>query len=130
MALASELKELLARGGFNLTKWTSNYAAVLEEIPLNDRSKIKERDIDAPLEERALGVYWSMEEDYLGFKTQVMNKPLTKRGILSMLSSIYDPLGIASPFILGARRIVQDLCRGKLGWDEKVGPSYEQQWTK
>ena len=47
-----------------------------------------------------------------------------------MLSSIYDPLGIASPFILGARRIVQDLCRGKLGWDEKVGPSYEQQWTK
>ena len=131
VALASELKELLARGGFNLTKWTSNYAAVLEEIPPSDRSKkIKERDIDAPLEERALGVYWSMEEDYLGFRTQVMSKPLTKRGMLSMLSSIYDPLGIASPFILGARRIVQDLCRGKLGWDEKVGPSYEQQWTK
>ena len=101
---------------------TSNYAAVLEEIPLSDRSKkIKERDIDAPLEERALGVYWSMEEDYLGFKTQVMNKPLTKRGILSMLSSIYDPLGIASPFILGARRIVQDLCRGKLGWGREGG---------
>ena len=71
VALASELKELLARGGFNLTKWTSNYAAVLEEIPLSDRSKkIKERDIDAPLEERALGVYWSMEEDYFGFKTR------------------------------------------------------------
>ena len=47
-----------------------------------------------------------------------------------MLSSIYDPLGMASPFILGARRIVQDLCRGKLGWDEKIGPSYEEQWTR
>ena len=131
VVLASELKELLARGGLNLTKWTSNYAAVLEEIPLSDRSKkIKERDMDAPLEERALGVYWSMEEDYLGFKTRVMNKPLTKRGILSMLSSICDPLGMASPFILGARRTVQDLCQGELGWDEKVGPSYEQQWRQ
>ena len=131
VALASELKNLLARGGFNLTKWTSNHPAVLEAIPPSDRSKkIKERDIDTPLEERALGVYWHMEEDYLGFKTQVMNKPLTKRGILSMLSSIYDPLGMASPFILGARRIVQDLCRGKLGWDEKVGPNHEEQWTQ
>ena len=131
VALAKELKALLALGGFNLTKWTSNHPAVLEAIPLSDRSKkIKERDIDTPLEERALGVYWHMEEDYLGFRTQAMGKPLTKRGILSMLSSIYDPLGMASPFILGARHIVQDLCRGKLGWDEKVGPSHEEQWTR
>ena len=129
--LAKELQTLLAQGGFNLTKWTSNHPAVLEAIPLSDRSKkIKERDIDAPLEERALGVYWHMEEDYLGFRTQAMSKPLTKRGILSMLSPIYDPLGMASPFILGARRIVQDLCRGKLGWDEKVGLSHEEQWTR
>ena len=71
-----------------------------------------------------------MEEDYLGFKTQVMSKPLIKRGILRTLSSIYDPLGMASPFILEARWIVQDLCRSKLGWDEKVGLSHEEQWTQ
>ena len=71
-----------------------------------------------------------MEEDYLGFKTQGMSKPLTERGLLSMLSSIYDPLGLASPFILGTRRIVQDLCRGKLAWDEKISASYGEQWTR
>ena len=55
--LASELKNLLVRGGFNLTKWTSNHPAVLEAIPPRYRSKkIKERNIDTPLEERALGV--------------------------------------------------------------------------
>ena len=47
-----------------------------------------------------------------------------------MLSSIYDPLGLASPFILGARQIVQDLCRGKLAWDEKISMSYGEQWTR
>ena len=131
------LREVCVYNTFTLCKWGQPQWAfetvwtVLEAIPLCDRSKkVTERDIDTPLEERALGVYWHMEEDYLGFKTQSMNKPLTKRELLRMLSSIYDPLGMASSFILGARRIVQDLCRGKLGWDEKIGPSYEEQWTQ
>ena len=62
--LAEQLKELVAQGGFNLTKWTSNSRDVLEHIPLGDRSKkVKERVLDAPLEDRALGVYWNVEED-------------------------------------------------------------------
>ena len=83
IASTKELKGLLARGGFNLTKWTSNHPAVLEEIPSHDQSKkAKERSIDVPMKERALGVYWNMEEDYLGYRTQSMSKPLTKRGLL------------------------------------------------
>ena len=82
------------------------------------------------MEERALGVYWNMEEDYLGYRTQCRSKPLTKRGLLSVLSSIYDPLGFASPFILGAQRIAQDLCRGKTAWDERIGMSHQEQWTR
>ena len=110
---------------------SSDHPAVLEAVPPHDRSKkVKERTIDTPVEERALGVYWHMKEDYLGSKTQSMSKLLTKRGLLSMLSSIYDPLGLASPFILGARRIIQDLCRGKLAWDEKISTSYGEQWTR
>ena len=66
ITLTKELKGLLARGGFNLTKWTSNHPTVLEEIPSHDQSKkAKERSIDASMEERALGVYWNMEEDML-----------------------------------------------------------------
>ena len=48
------------------------------------------------MEEKALGVYWNMEEDYLGYRTQSMSKPLTKRGLVSMLRSIYDPMGLAT----------------------------------
>ena len=129
--LTKQLKELVARGGFNLTKWTSNSQAVLTEIPVEDQSKkVKERPLDAPLEDRALGVYWSVEGDELGFKSQQMAKPLTKRGILSMLSSVYDPLGIAGPFILGARRIMQELCRTKIGWDDEVPLEHRRQWER
>ena len=129
--LTKQLKRLVAQGGFNLTKWTSNSQGVREYIPLEDQSKkVKERVLDTPLEDRALGVYWSVEEDELGFKVQKMAKPLTKRGILSMLSSVYHPLGIASLFVLGARKVMQELCRTKMGWDDKVPPVYQQQWQK
>ncbi len=40
-------------------------------------------------------------------------KPVTKRGVLSTNSSIYDPLGFASPFVLKAKAIFQELCRMK-----------------
>ena len=61
---------------------------------------------------------WRVHEDHLSFQVQRMDQPLTKRGILNMLSSVYDPLGLASPFVLKARRIVQNPCRTKIGWDE------------
>lgn len=33
------------------------------------------------------------------------------------MSSIYEPVGIAAPFILPAKRLLQNLCRRGLGWD-------------
>jgi hypothetical protein len=131
VALVAELKGMVAHGGFNLTKWTSNSPAVLRQIPAADHSKkIKERALDAPLEDRALGVYWHVEADRLGFKAQIMDKPLTKRGVLSMLSSVYDPLGMAGPFVLRAKLIMQDLCREKMGWDDSIKPQHEQRWRQ
>ena len=48
--------------------------------------------------ERALGVHWNVEHDEFVFKIQVKDKPLTRRGLLSIVSSIYDPLSFTAPF--------------------------------
>ena len=48
------------------------------------------------------------------------DKPLTRRGILSSISSIYDPLGLAAPFPLKGKQILQDLCKTQAAWDETV----------
>ena len=129
--LVSELKMLVAEGGFNLTKWTSNSPEVISKVPYSDRSKkAQERVLDALTDDRALGVCWRVHEDHLSFQVQRMDQPLTKRGILSMLSSVYDPLGLASPFMLKARRIVQNLCRTKIGWDEPIPEMEREQWIQ
>lgn len=79
--------------------------------------------------ERALGVQWCIETDSFGFKIQLPDKSLTRRGILSMVSSLYDPLGMVAPVILPAKQILQELSRLKLGWDEKTPESLKQKWS-
>ncbi|XP_077868020.1 uncharacterized protein LOC144357870 [Saccoglossus kowalevskii] len=69
--LAKGLIHICRNGGFHLTKWVSNNHAVLDSIQLEQRAKeIKCLNLDYykhPIE-RALGVYWSIECDTLGFK--------------------------------------------------------------
>lgn len=52
------------------------------------------------------------------------------RGILSIVSSIYDPLGFLSPIILSSKQILQNLCRIKLPWDEKVPLNIALRWQR
>ena len=78
--------------------------------------------------ERALGVYWNIENDTLSFKVANLEKPLTKRGILSMTSSIFDPLGYISPVIIQAKGIIQEMCRAKLPWDADVPEEVKAKW--
>ena len=130
--IALELGELLKKGGFRLAKWASNSKELLECFPPEDRSAGSTAAMtdDSPLEERALGVYWDIESDSLRYKSMELTQPPTKRGILSGLSSVYDPLGLASPFILRARWIVQELFRRKVGWDEPVPEDLARSWAE
>ena len=70
--------------------------------------------------ERALGVEWDVEHDVFTFSIANKHKPLMRRGILSAVSSIYDPLGFLAPVILTAKQILQHLCKMKVSWDETV----------
>lgn len=113
-------------GGFNLTKWISNSREVLLEIPEEHRSKnFKELELDRdklPVE-RALGLQWCIETDTFKFKFNIREKPHTRCGMLSMISSVYDPLGFLAPFTIPAKMILQDLCQLKYGWDDPNTPT-------
>ena len=125
-----KVKELCANGGFNLTKFTSNSEEVLKSIPDEDRRKNVSDEaltFDKLPEDKALGVKWNISKDTLGFQTKWAENPSARCGLLSMLSSIYYPLGLGAPFLLKVRLIIQQLCRGRLGWDEPIDEksSYE-----
>ena len=43
----------------------------------------------------------------------------TKRAILSFKASIFDPLGILTPFTLEPKLLIQELWSREIDWDEK-----------
>ena len=64
--------------------------------------------------EKALGIHWNIEKEKLSFDVNFKDKPYTKREMLSMVSSIYDPFALVSSFVLEERQIMQMLCLSQL----------------
>lgn len=131
VSLVQELTALCARGGFCLTKWVSNSKTVLLSIPDNERApEVKDLDLrhDTLPVERALGVQWCTETDRFNFQINMQNKPVTRRGILSTVSAVFDPLGFLAPLILAAKLILRDLCKKKHSWDEEIEGKHAKRW--
>ena len=116
-----------------MAKFVSSSKAVLVSIPEEARSQeVRSLELggDYYPVERALGVQWAIESDMFSFIVVVKDQPLTRRGIPSTMSSVYDPLGIAAPFLLVGKKILQDLCRTKLSWDDEISEEFRLRWEK
>ena len=91
--LIKELCQILARRSFRLTKFVCNDVKVLSSIPESERAQsIVSVDLDELPVERALGVEWNVKKDTFSFRVAERKKAATRRGILSDVSSMYDPL--------------------------------------
>ena len=77
------------------------------------RDGVKGKDLTSSLPTGGpLGIFWNAENDVIKFKIDLRDQPMTRRGMLSIIGSIYDPLGLACPFLLQGRRLLQGLCLG------------------
>ncbi|XP_076857249.1 uncharacterized protein LOC143511529 [Brachyhypopomus gauderio] len=129
--LAREARDLCAQGGLRLHKFVSNNEAVLESIPPTERANdVKELDLafDDTSLERALGILWHTHSDCFKFKIKFKNQPATRRGILSTVASLYDPLGFVAPILLTGKRILQEMCRHGTGWDDPLKVELQPRW--
>ncbi|KAK3715792.1 hypothetical protein QZH41_001220 [Actinostola sp. cb2023] len=131
--LIEKTTSLCKKGGFRLHKFVSNDIEVIKAISPEERAVgIKELDLgrDTLPIERALGVQWCIESDTLRFKIELSNRPPTRRGILSTVSSVFDPLGVLSPLVLVGKGILQQLCRDGVNWDGEIPEPLRPKWEK
>lgn len=125
--------DMCKAGGFRLTKFYSNNRSVLQTIPDEEKSKsLRNLDLSSTQlpSERALGMHWCAESDVFSFKVMLEEKPETRRGILSSISSIYDPLGLVSPFLLEGKKLLQSICSEKCSWDMELSSHQKAAWQK
>ena len=118
-----DVTAMCAEGGFWLTKFVRNSKDVLVSIPKGKRRKSlqdQELRLGTLPTEKALGIHWNVEKDKFSFDVTFKDKPHTKRGMLSMVSSTNDPLGLVFPFTLEIRQIIEMLCLNQLAWGDPV----------
>ena len=120
-----------------MTKWCSNDRRVLAVVPEPERAKsVVNLELDQLPTQSALGLKWDIEDDK--FVWEVSDKlmsatskvPLTKRGMVSVVYSLFDPLGFIAPYIMKAKLLLQTLNRKGIGWDEPVKDAECLQWER
>lgn len=132
--LIDKAQQLCAKGGLRLHKIISNSKQVLNAVKPEDRAnELKDLNLlskDPMPIERALGIQWCIEQDTLSFRIVLKDQPLTRRGVLSTVSSVYDPLGFIAPVILVGRMILQAMCMEKADWDDPVSQDLRPKWDQ
>ncbi|XP_011858966.1 PREDICTED: uncharacterized protein LOC105556478 [Vollenhovia emeryi] len=126
--IKKEISRILLTGRFPLRKWNSNTPAIIIDEIENTSAD------DQPIgdEVKTLGHYWNPLDDVLRYKinTKSDNTRITKRTLLSLISQIYDPLGLVGPACIRAKIILQQLWRLKIGWDESLPADLHTMWVQ
>ncbi|XP_052810470.1 uncharacterized protein LOC128238519 [Mya arenaria] len=131
--LLQRTQSSLAKSGIRLHKIASNAPDVMKNFSKEDLASDLNQvdfDIDSLPTQRSLGLVWDLNHDCFLFPSQVQDKPLSKRGILSTINSIFDPIGFLAPFILEGRLILRDVVSSDVGWDEPLTPEVETKWYR
>ena len=96
--LVKNVLDMCQSRGFHLTRFISNNRSSNRELLISvlenqRRNGVKNADLidDLPAE-KVLVIQWNIPDDSFTFKIQVNRRPLMKRIMLSIISSIYDPL--------------------------------------
>ena len=116
LKLSKDLVELLKLGGFKLTKFVSNVKEIQKELctSSDNLSQVKEILSSEGQESHVLGLKWDHVLDTLVVSRGVnrdLKDTVTKRTVLSFDSSVFDPIGLVTPYTVRARLLPKDIWR-------------------
>ncbi|XP_065087241.1 uncharacterized protein LOC135708974 [Ochlerotatus camptorhynchus] len=140
--LQIQLDGMMSSGGFQLRKWASNCAGVLHGVP-EENLAIRASEginLDPDPSVKALGLTWLPNSDVFRFQFDIPpinpDEVLTKRRVLSIIATLFDPLGFIGATITAAKVFMQILWTlededGKrLHWDKPIPSTVGESWRK
>ncbi|XP_060551271.1 uncharacterized protein LOC132712851 [Ruditapes philippinarum] len=124
MQLYKDAKSLFDEISMNLREWITNDESVNTFIQPKDRAY--------PGIIKVLGHNWNTETDTLSIKpiivTENTKRKETKRNVLKLVASVFDPLGLYSPIVLQGKILIQTLWSKGLRWDDEIDDKESSEW--
>ena len=124
--------EVFKDASFTIHKWHSNVPDLeaISSLPGEEELTYAKQQLGGakPSEGKLLGVPWDREQDVISVILQITQTETTKRGVLSHLAKIYDPLGLASPVMLIGKQLYRDICDDKIPWDTQLPGPLLKRW--
>ena len=149
LTLMADVQHVLALGNFKLKHWivSGQYDIKDDDVKVLETKHVK-----------ILGLSWNPQKDYFFFEIKLNFSPksgktemgpniarddiayalpptLTRKLLLRQIASIYDPLGLTTPFTLRGKLLMRSLMttsspeRKQINWDEPVPPNCRQEWA-
>lgn len=113
----------LAKSNLKLHKIASNSVTVMQAFtPADLAAGLKDLCLDeeALPVQRSLGLCWNIDSDTFTFRVAVSDKPFTRRGVLSTVNSLFDPLGLVAPVTIRGRALLRELSADIQDWDTEL----------
>lgn len=134
-----DIREMLKRGGFSLLKINSNNSSIIKNLreKLEAGSLLEDNVFSSDRREKLLGYNIDFEEDTLSlaFNMSKLRKEIregknvpTKRELLRVLMSIYDPLGLVQFVTSKLKLLYRKTHLENLDWDDKIPYSLINEW--
>ncbi|XP_062703599.1 uncharacterized protein LOC134286050 [Aedes albopictus] len=136
--LIQDVIQVHKAGGFEIRNFRCSSEEVLDSIPPHLKAETCSSDISDGIQ-RVLGQLWDSEKDCFTFSTNFCKidsailsgkRVPTKREVLSVVMSIFDPLGFATPMTIGGRILLQQIWRSGIGWDDQLEDGARKKWSK
>lgn len=131
ISLLKRTQDMLAGSNLKLHKLASNSKKVMQAFSSEDyANSLKELDLGVnslPMQ-RTLGLLWNLETDCFNFQVQSDNRPYTRRGLLSVVNSLYDPLGFVAPITVQGKLLLRELTANATDWDSSLPASGQELW--
>lgn len=135
--LAQDVKYVHSQGGFEIRNWISNSEKVMAVLGGSETST-KCLNLCAEMSmEKVLGLWWCTESDAFTYKVGWnrydeallggQRRP-TKREVLRVLMTIFDPLGLIAHFLIYLKVLLQEIWRSGIQWDDEIDDNLLEKW--
>lgn len=136
--ITKEVIKIHKFAGFQLRGFVSNSSIVTKT--LNSCQPTEEVSMDLGNNNpKILGLHWNLETDCFIFKTHMDRidreiteyvRAPTKREVLSIVMSLFDPFGFIGSYTINGKLLLQSIWKKQIGWDAPISDDLLQTWKK